>query len=149
MKKAAALVVGACMLFVGGALAFSIPLRIFLGLDESGNTQLIAFAKTLNSTSTKKGIRSRLASYPLLRYSEAFEPLGWVGTPGRWDVQNWVAFLEYRPDGTLLAVGYGTVDFAPIKSRGKDSAWKGLPENACWGDALECETSWVRRNEAY
>ena len=59
-----------------------------------------------------------------------------VRTPPQWGARNWIGWLEFRPDGHLLATRYGVEDYLLAKPEEH-----GLPRNACWGTDHECKAT--------
>jgi hypothetical protein len=102
---------------------------------EVYNAQLKAFAASLGSSTTRAGVPGALAAFPHLSLHRSSDQRWRVATPRRllW-VDNWVAWLEFRPDGRLLAARFGTLDSlgdGPLRPQG-------LPADVCFGTRGEC-----------
>jgi hypothetical protein len=56
--------------------------------------------------------------------------------------RDWIALVEFKADGTLLRVGYGTTDYAPVRPKYAAEAPPLMPQNQCFGLPEECERPW-------
>jgi hypothetical protein len=101
--------------------------------DSPANAELAAFGRALGPEVNGTQVRQILSRYPQLSLRVDGSARWRVATPGRLFADNWVAWLFFRPDGRLLAVKFGTVDFAGPVDRPN-----GLPDDLCLGARDEC-----------
>lgn len=92
---------------------------------------------------TRVELAKLVAEYPKLRLQERAGPSSMIiRTPPHWSARDWVALVEFKADGTILRVGYGTTDYAPVRPRYAEDAPPLMPHNQCFGTAAECEQPW-------
>ncbi len=124
------------------ALSRGSRLRLMMGLDrEIPNAEFVQATALLGPHLTEANVESMLAKYPTLHYTRAgSDRVAGVWTPQQWDARDWVGWLEFRPDGHLLATRFGFVDYLLAKPEDH-----GLPRNACWGTDYECKATRVAK----
>jgi hypothetical protein len=110
-------------------------LRLGLGLDrEVPNRQFLEIAAALGPELTSRDVLALVEKRPMLRYRlTTRDRIGLVSTPPHFGAQHWVAWLEFRSDGRLLAVRYAIRDY--LLARPEEH---GMPSHRCWGSAEEC-----------
>jgi hypothetical protein len=102
--------------------------------DSSANSQLVAFARAVRPGVDAKEMRQILSGYSQLTLKTDGNGRRWrVATPGRMFADNWIAWLYFRSDGSLLAIRFGTDDFSGPVDRPK-----GMPDDLCFGARDEC-----------
>jgi hypothetical protein len=111
-------------------------LRLMIGLDrEIPNTEFRTVAAALGPHLIESDVRALVQKESTLRFGSISSGMASLVTPPQWDARNWIGWLEFGPDGHLLAVRYGFVDFLLAKPEDH-----GLPKNACWAPAEACKT---------
>src|SRR5688572_15504473 len=85
------------------------------GDPTEANAQVTALAKRLGPTTTKESLKAMVKEYPLLRIGGGAGDRVTIRTPPRFGADDWQVLLDFKPNGSLLRVGFGTTDYAPLR----------------------------------
>lgn len=101
--------------------------------DAPANAELVAFAHAIGPGITAQEVRQQVGRYARLSMTVESSRKWRVATPGRAFADNWVAWLHFRADGSLLGASFGTDDYAGPRDRPA-----GMPADRCYGNHDEC-----------